>query len=99
MTPAPRRAIPTLAPSDKFIATSGIAVPFFAVAGADGLEINCHTRCKDFQTFYLLVSHRKRKVKRRAPVGIVFRPKTPAVDFDDGPADGQSHAKSVALGG
>src|SRR5499433_4248265 len=52
-----------------------------------------------FQGFYLLVSHRKRKVKRRTPVGIVFGPKTPAVGLDDRSADGQPHAKPVALGG
>src|SRR5215510_13237538 len=52
-----------------------------------------------FEAFSSLVSHRKRKVKRRASVGIVLRPKSPAVDFDDGAADGKSHAKPVALGG
>src|SRR4030095_12438868 len=38
--------------------------------------------------------HRHRKVKRRAPVGIVLRPKTSPVCLDDGAADGQSHAEA-----
>src|SRR5262249_41052975 len=43
---APRCVIPALAPSDKFIAASGITIPFFAVVCAGGLEIGCDRRCK-----------------------------------------------------
>src|SRR5215468_9824967 len=49
--------------------------------------------------FPLPIPRRYREVKCRTPVGIVFGPKTPAVGLDDRSADGQPHAKPVALGG